>query len=113
MATRNDLDKLHQRGLTEQTSRGEQGVRLTAQCRAPLFDHSRQERRAILESWQKTLQDRLTNYRAELVPDSLSVLGQTVEVIVPLETLQSAEADIAGDGIRLDPVLPRQVTAGS
>lgn len=113
MLTRNDPDKLHRRGLTERTSRGEQRVRLTAQCPAPLLDHSRQERRAVLESWQKTLQDRLANYRAELVPDSLSVLGQTVEVIVPLATLQSAEADIAGDEIRLEPVLPRQVTAGS
>jgi hypothetical protein len=107
---RPDLDKLRRLGLTEKTPSGEEAVRVTAQHRKPLIDHSRQERRDILETWQEEIGQTLARYGGEIVPDSLSVLGQTVEAIVPVEKLATIETDLTKGDVRIDVIVPRQVT---
>jgi hypothetical protein len=45
----------------------------------------------------------------EIVPGSLSIAGQTIEAIVPIANLPSAEAELAQENVRVDLVTSRQV----
>src|SRR5262245_25394917 len=107
---RGDLDKLRRLGLTGKTPSGQETVRVTAQHRKPLADQSREQRRNILETWQQEIGRMLAPHGGEIVPNSLSVLGQTVEAVVPVDKLDSIESDLTKRDVRLDLILPRQAT---
>jgi hypothetical protein len=109
MPDRRDIEKLRRLDLTESTSSGAEAVRLTAQYRQPLAGQSREQRRAVLQTWQDELAQTLARHGGEIVPGSLSLAGQTVEAIVPVEKVSSAEAELAAENVRIDLVTPRQV----
>jgi len=75
----------------------------------PLIAQSRQERKAILEDWQNSIGQALARHGGEIVPGSLSIAGQTIEAIVPIANLPSAEAELAQENVRVDLVTSRQV----
>jgi len=103
------IDKMRRLGLTEQSSTGAETVRLSAQCTAPLFKHDRAQRRAFLDRWRRELDEKLKKHGGEVITDSLSMTAQTVDVRVPVDSLEAAEKEMAEEDIRLDPIVPRQV----
>jgi hypothetical protein len=105
-----DLDKLRRLGLTGKTASGQETVRVTAQHRKSLLGQSREQRRAILEGWQQEIGRMLAPHGGEIVPNSLSVAGQTVEAVVPVEKLDKIEHDLTKGDVRLDLIVPRQAT---
>lgn len=103
-----DLKKIRDLGLTERTSQGREGVRVTAQCRHTL-EGQLEQRKQALEAWINSVAQKFARHGGEVVPDSLSVLGQTVEAIIPVDAVEDVEADVATDDIRLDLVVPRRI----
>jgi hypothetical protein len=110
---RRDLDKLRERGLLEPgPANGAACVRLSVQYAPRLAGKTRAERRELLGCWAKEVGRTLARHGGEVVPDSLSIAGQTVEAVVPLEEYPSVEAELAGRGERADLVVPRRAVAG-
>lgn len=107
-----EIEKLRNRGMTVPTAGGDEGVRITAQCRRLFGDQSRQERRLALEAWGQDLELRIATHGGQIVPGSLSVTGQTIDVIVPIESLPSLEADLSSSDIRVDFPVNMQIVQG-
>src|SRR5689334_23011588 len=89
------IEKMRRQGLTEQNASGAESVRLSAQLKAPLFEHDRNRRQAILGQWQHELQERLEKHGGEVIPDSLSLSGQTVDIRVPVDSIDAAESEVS------------------
>ncbi|KJJ99593.1 MULTISPECIES: hypothetical protein [Pseudomonas] len=109
MVETREIEKLRQLGLTEQTSAGVEAVRVTAQCRLSAAGYTRDKWRSALLDWECGIEQQLASHGAELVPGSLSVSGQTVEVVVPIDQLSSVVAEMADADVRIDIVTPHQV----
>jgi hypothetical protein len=103
------IEKMRRLGLTEQNASGAETLRLSAQLKAPLFNRDRQQRQDLLDKWQNQLQQKLEKHGGEVIPNSLSLTGQTVDIRVPVESLEAAEQEMSSEDTRLDPILPRQV----
>ena len=63
----------------------------------------------MMQTWERELGEKLSAHGGEVVPHSLSVAGQTVEAIVPIDSLPSVAAEMESGDVRLDVVAPRQV----
>lgn len=110
---RRELDKLRERGLLEAGgSAGGECVRLSVQYAQRLAGKTRAERREVLTCWAEQVGRALARHGGEVVPNSLSVVGQTVEAVVPVGEYPRVEAELAGRGERTDLVVPRRVIAG-
>jgi hypothetical protein len=103
-----ELSKLRRLALTERTSRGEEAVRVSVQSQANMTAENRESRRRVLEAWQLDLADKLRPFRGEVVPDSLSLTAQTVEVNVPVEMFDAVRMITEAEHLRLDFVTRRQ-----
>lgn len=110
---RRELDRLRRLGLTEKTSSGAEGVRISAQHQRTIAGETRPDRRKALQTWADDLNEKVAHHGGEVVPDSLSVAGQTVEAIVPIDTFEAVQSDLTNEGVRIDLVVPRQVVPGS
>lgn len=108
---RKEIDKLRALGLTEETAAGKEAVRVSLQLRRKLFDKTLDERRLVLQAWQQQIGASLMRRGAELVPDSLSITGQSIEAVVPVEQCTEIEADMDSGECRIDLIVPRQVVA--
>ncbi len=106
---RRDLEKLRERGLLEPDGAGAGCVRLSVQYAQRLAGKTRAERREVLGCWAEEVGRTLARHGGEVVPDSLSIAGQTVEAVVPVEEYPRVEAELAGRGERADLVVPRRV----
>jgi len=106
---RTDIEKLRRLGLTEISSQGEQAIRLTAQCRVSMFERGRHERRVLLEEWKSGLEKKLHAFRSDVVPNSLSLTAQTVELVVPINEVQAVDSALSADDVRVDILIPKQV----
>jgi hypothetical protein len=110
---RRDLDKLRERGLLEAGNGAGAGcVRLSVQYAQRLAGKTRAERREVLGCWAEEVGRTLARHGGEVVPDSLSIAGQTVEAVVPVEEYPRVEAELAGRGERADLVVPRRAALG-
>jgi hypothetical protein len=111
---RRDLDKLRERDLLEPGSGAGAGgcVRLSVQYAPRLAGKTRAERREVLGCWAEEVGRALARHGGEVVPDSLSIAGQTVEAVVPAEEYPRVEAELAGRGERADLVVPRRAISG-
>lgn len=107
---RREVEKMRQRGLTRSTSAGVEAIHITAQFRDSLTEMSRQERRAVLEGWEQELRERLKTYGGEIIPNSLSITAQTVEALVPVDSITSTEKELVRHNMRIDFPVPHQVT---
>ena len=103
-----EIEKMRRLGLVERTPDGAEAVRLTVQCRSSAAGQSRENWRETLLDWQRDIGRRLADHGASLVHGSLSVSGQTVEAIVPLDELPAVCEVMAGCGARVDLLLPRR-----
>lgn len=102
------LAKLHKLGLIETAADGSEGVRVSVQCRSDLAGQNRQQRRETLERWVETTATKLARFGAAVRPESLSVMGQTVEAVIPISKCETAEREFAKTGERLDVVMAHQ-----
>ena len=98
-----DIDKLRQLGATEQLQGGVEGVRLTAQFRGAPASRDRRAWKSTLEEWERRLADEMKQFGAHTVDGSLSMSGQTVELVVPVKGLEATVRKLAKDdvGVRL------------
>ena len=103
------IEKMRRLGLTDRTSAGAEAVRVTAQCRGALAGHSRESWRSTLQAWERDVERKLASHGGELVKGSLSITGQTVEAIVPVDELPSIVDEMTDSNVRLDVVVPRQI----
>ena len=108
MIGHDEIEKMRRLGLVERTPDGVEAVRLTVQCRWSAAGHSRQSWRETLLDWQQDIGRRLADHGACLVQDSLSVSGQTVEAIVPVDELPAVCETMDDCGARVDLLVPRQ-----
>lgn len=104
-----EIDKLRRLGMVETGPTGTELVRVTAQLRQLLGPVSRDERRAQLQAFESAMGRYLARHGGSIVPDSLSVLGQTLEALVPVDRLPALEAEL-DDKVRLDLVRRYQAT---
>lgn len=107
---REEVERLRQLGLIEHTEAGAEAVRVTAQFHISDRKRSRTLLREALLDRQKAVQPILQECEAAIVPDSLSVSGQLVEMVVPVSRLEDLSAAMSGEGVRIDLISPRRGT---
>lgn len=103
------LNKLRDLGLMKKTAAGAESVRVSAQWRHAPEGQPPAERRQALETWSRGIAEKLARHGGEVIPDSMSVAGLTVEAMVPVDAFDEIEAEIGADGVRLDVIMPRQL----
>jgi hypothetical protein len=98
-----EIDKLRKLGATEDLQGGVEGVRLTAQFRGSPMTHDRDAWKFALQEWERHLADQIKQFGAHTVDGSLSMSGQTVELVVPVKDLEATVRKLAEDdvGVRL------------
>lgn len=88
---------------------GREGVRVSLQVQPRLKTGSRSERRERLLARFGQIAEAIAGEPAEVDLSSLSVSGQTVEATLPLGRYEDLVDDLARQGIRVDPLIDRQV----
>jgi hypothetical protein len=104
------LKKLRQIGAIEHLDAGVDGVRVSLQCRLKLTDPSRTGRRNILKSEFERIARDLSKEGAKVDLDSISVSGQTVEAVLPLDKYDHLTDALSKQDVRVDPVTTEQIT---
>jgi len=89
------------------TQRGVEALHVTAQTQRPLFELTKNQRLSVLTSWEDGLRRTIEKYGGEVVPGSLSLLGQTVEALIPVTTFETAAKELEDGEVRIDLMLPR------
>jgi hypothetical protein len=95
----NDIEKLRKLGAIEQLQGGEEGVRLTAQFRGAPATPDRRAWKSTLEEWERHVSGQMKQFGAHTVDGSLSMSGQTVQLIVPVKDLEAAVRKLSEDDI--------------
>jgi len=88
---------------------GREGVRVSLQVQPRLRAGSRSERRERLLGQFGQIAEAIAGEAAEVDLASLSVSGQTVEATLPLGRYEDLVDDLARQGIRVDPLIDRQI----
>lgn len=102
MINEKQIAKLRAHGLIERTRGGEEAVRVTAQNRTPFKNGDYAGLRKAMQEWEKSITATLVKHGADVVPGSLSVLGQTIELLVPAKDVVSINREFAKEEVRLD-----------
>ena len=103
------LDKLRKRGLLEKGPDGQESVRVSLQQFASAQGLTRSELKERLRACAAALQEQLAGMGGCVIPDTLSVAGQTFEALIPADKIQFAAEELARKGLRVDLVEPRQI----
>lgn len=88
---------------------GRDGVKVSVQYTPKLYQQSRRFRRAELTRAFERAADEIEGYGAKFNLDTISVSGQTVEVIVPTECFDSIADELRKEEYRIDLLVDRQV----
>lgn len=103
------IEKLRERGHLETGPAGTECARLSIQQRdapdTPTYDALKE----WMRQWAASLDETLTPFGGSILPETLSAAGQTVEALVPIETLRGLSEKLEGEGLRLDFVEPRKL----
>jgi hypothetical protein len=94
--------RLKARGLVIPDSAGQDAVRVYLQYRSNVAGGSRAARRETLRKHFERVASEHSGSRLELDPASLSVSGQMIEALVPLEDYEQVVRDLAGDDLHID-----------
>lgn len=103
------LDKLTKLGAIEQLPTGVPGVRVSLQYEPRLSLQSRDARRDLLRHEFERIAHALGAQGAKLDLDSVSVSGQTVEAIFPLDNYDRISQELSNQQIRVDLLIDRQI----
>lgn len=102
------LDKLLKLDATERLGDGRTGVRASVQY-PERIDAPRDERRERLAAEFSQVGDLLHNFGGELDLQSMSVSGQSVEAVVPLDTYDEVEQAVRSVGCTLRVVMDEKI----
>lgn len=105
----NRIPTLRKRGLLEVGPNGAECVRLSVQQAGFGEALSYVALKQQVERWVDDVRRQLSAYGGTVVPDSMSTSAQTVEALIPVETIGDASAQLESQGARLDFVEPRQI----
>ena len=103
------LAKLGGLDALEKLDRGLRGVRVSLQSQGALPAGSRAERRACLEEHFAKIAETLAGAGARVDLGTISVSGQTVEAVLPVDDYDDMKRRLEDEGIRVDPVIDRQI----
>lgn len=103
------LKKLRQLGAIEHLDAGADGVRVSLQCRLKLTEQSRIRRRDVLKSEFERIADDLSKEGVKVDLDSISVSGQTVEAVLPLDKYDDLTDKLSKQDVRVDPLTTEQI----
>lgn len=101
------LRKLEGQGAIELLKGGARGVRVSCQYRPVLGKQPRTERARVLKDCFVELSQKVPDLEIDLT--TLSVSGQTVEALVPVEQFDQVERKLEEKDIRVDLVVDRKV----
>lgn len=104
------LKKLRELGAIEHLEAGADGVRVSLQYRSRLTEPSRDRRRDILISEFKRIAHDLITEGAKVDLNSISVSGQTVEAVLPLDKYDQLTDELSKQDVRVDPLTTEQLT---
>lgn len=101
--------KLIDRGLLATTPSGLPAVRVSLQYRPRFHERSRSRRRELLADAFDRIASWLEPRGAEVDLDTLSVSGQTVEALLPVDDYDELAGELERAQIRIDELFDRQV----
>lgn len=102
------LKKLYDTGAIDRLSNGQDGVRVSLQYQSATSG-SRSSRRTLLKQAFKDIAKEIVSEGAEVDLDSISVSGQTVEAILPVDNYDNIAGKLNQQNIRVDLVQVKQV----
>lgn len=103
-------NSLANRGLVVSDSSGNEAVRVYLQYLPDLPGRSRDARREALRNEFQRIAEKGSRTGVELDPGSLSVSGQVIEALVPIQHFDEAKHVLENDGVRVDLVEPFDAT---
>jgi DNA-directed RNA polymerase beta subunit len=103
------LSKLERGGAVAVLPSGRKAVHVSIQFTRRLDESSRLARRHILERAFEGIVELVESIGGQVVDDSLSVSAQTIEAMIPTEVYDDALTTLESVGVRVDPVILRQV----
>jgi hypothetical protein len=104
-----ELEKLDRLGAIVTSQSGTKGVHVTLQCNAPIKQVTRSAWRSALRAEFEHIKQSLEPQGAEVDLDSLSVTGQTVEALLPIDCYEELTNQLNQKGIRVDPLFDRRI----
>lgn len=102
------LSKLRERGQLARTPDGDEAVPVSLMCQVPLKAGSRAGRKDELHAFFARLGDEF-GHELAMNPQSLSVTGQTVEALIPVDTFKRTVDSLASRQVRVDILIDRHV----
>ncbi len=103
------IQKLRNLGAISRLSTGAEGVRVSLQYKPRLGEPSRSARRDILQREFQKIASESAPEGTQVDLSSLSVSGQTVEAVLPVEHYDRVVSDLEQREIRVDELIDRQV----
>ncbi len=103
------LAKLYKRGAVDRLSNGKDGIRVSLQYKSKLSTPSRSYRRTLLQETFENIAKVILSEGAEIDLNSLSVSGQTVEAVLPVDKYDNITDKLKAQDIRVDLLTDEQV----
>ena len=101
--------KLEKLGALGTLHSGTKGVYVSLQYKPSLTELSRSARRDALRAEFEKVARAIEPQGAEVDLDSISVSGQTVEALLPIDHYEELESRLNRQNIRVDPLIDRQI----
>src|SRR5438128_905743 len=96
------LDRVIKQGDIERLHTGATGVRVSLQYEPKLATPSFPDRKMELKREFERIAQTLNEKGAEVDLNSISVSGQTVEAVLPVDQLDEIESDLSDKSVRVD-----------
>ena len=103
------LEKLYKLGAVDRLANGQDGVRVSLMCSLTLSQTSRSARRDLLRQKFESAANDILPDGAEVDLNSISVSGQTVEAVLPIDNYDDITDKLKQQSIRVDLLTKKQV----
>lgn len=100
---------MEQLGTLKDLGGGRVGVPVSLQYESRLDDPSRTTRRDVLRRRFEQIEQQLASVGAKLDLGSISVSGQTVDAVLPADSIDKIELSLRAQHVRVDPLIDRQI----
>lgn len=107
------IKKLEKLNALTDLGAGRKGVRVSLQFQGQLSERSREKRRDRLHEEFSRIARTIASQGAAVDLESLSVLGQTVEAVLPLDTVEATEKSLQSQHVRVDPLIEHDVVGNA
>ena len=98
------LERLHQLGAIDRLSNGQDGVRVTLMWTARMTEPSLSARRDLLLQKFECTANNILPDGAEVDLSSISISGQTVEALLPIDNYDYLTDKLKQQSVRVDPL---------